>query len=77
MKFTEIAGGIRVFTTLEENELLEKFSKTDKVYKTQLSEREQIVVRKLVEKSILRRSKDKEDGKLYFSKNSTRPIRRS
>jgi len=77
MKFTEIAGGIRVFTTLEENELLEKFSKTEKVYKTQLSEREQIVVRKLVEKSILRRSKDKDDGKLYFSKNSTRPIRRS
>jgi len=77
MKFTEIAGGIRVFTTLEENELLEKFGKTEKVYKTQLSEREQIVVRKLVEKSILRRSKDKDDGKLYFSKNSTRPIRRS
>jgi len=77
MKFTEIAGGIRVFTTLEENELLEKFGKTEKVYKTQLSEREQIVARKLVEKSILRRSKDKDDGKLYFSKNSTRPIRRS
>jgi hypothetical protein len=77
MKFTEIAGGIRVFTTLEENELLGKFDKTEKVYKTQLSEREQIVARKLVEKSILRRSKDKDDGKLYFSKNSTRPIRRS
>jgi hypothetical protein len=77
MKFTEIAGGIRVFTTLEENELLEKFGNTEKVYKTQLNDREQMVARKLVEKSILRRSKDKDDGKLYFSKNSTRPIRRS
>jgi hypothetical protein len=77
MKFTEIAGGIRVFTTLEENELLEKFSKEDKVFKNQLDDREQMIARKLVEKSILRRSKDKEDGKLYFTKNSTRPIRRS
>jgi hypothetical protein len=77
MKFTEIAGGIRVFTTVEENELLEKFSKEDKVFKNQLDDREQMIARKLVEKSILRRSKDKEDGKLYFTKNSTRPIRRS
>ena len=77
MKFTEIAGGIRVFTTLEENELLEKFSKADRISKNQLDDREQMIARKLVEKSILRRSKDKEDGKLYFTKNSTRPIRRS
>ena len=54
MKLTEVLGGLYVMITEEENDLVVKyFSENDYVNETQLSERETVIIDRLVHKGVL------------------------
>ena len=67
MKFRKIASGIRVYVNLEEEALIEllEASKSKRLYKTELTEKQSLLGNQLVNKSILRRRKD--DKGLYYT----------
>ena len=71
MRFIEIAQGIQVAVSGEENKLYERIIKAEKgpVRKRDLSERDQYLANQLVNKSmIIRRRKN---GEIYFRKSQT------
>lgn len=54
MKLTEVLGGLYVMITEEENDLIVKFfSENDYINETQLSDRETVIVDRLVHKGVL------------------------
>jgi len=63
MRFVEFTSGLQTFVTKEEQDLIETMSKGP-VNKRDLSEREQVVARRLTEKSILIRQK--QDDSIYY-----------
>ena len=63
MRFVEFTSGLQTFVTKEEQDLIETMSKGP-VNKRDLSEREQVVARRLTEKSILTRQKN--DDSIYY-----------
>lgn len=57
MRYREIAGGIRVYVSQEEDTLVQKILEAGTAQKKSLDEREQEVARKLVSRGILNRVK--------------------
>lgn len=53
MRFVEFTNGLQTFVSGEEQELIEAISEKKLVSKKDLSERQQLVARRLAEKSIL------------------------
>lgn len=64
MRWVDIAGGIRITLSNEENDLVEKTRKNKKVKKQDLDEREKEIARKLVSKGVLNRTTEKD--KIFF-----------
>lgn len=57
MRYREIAGGIRVYVSQEEDTLVQKILEAGTAQKKSLDEREQEVARKLVSRGVLNRVK--------------------
>jgi DNA-binding NarL/FixJ family response regulator len=57
MRYREIAGGIRVYVSLEEDTLVQKILEAGQASKHSFTEREQEVARKLVSRGVLNRVK--------------------
>ena len=66
MKIVELINRIQIPITNEENELLTQFEGSESIYKTSLSERQQLLANQLVNKDILTRRI--QDGKVLFKK---------
>lgn len=66
MKIIELTNKLLLPITNEENELLEKFSDDNKIAKSALEDREQLLANQLTVKDILQRTN--EDGKIYYKK---------
>jgi len=68
MRFVEFTNGLQTFVSGEEQELIEAISEKKLVSKKDLSERQQLVARRLAEKSILVRQ-NKNDSIYYKLSN--------
>ena len=66
MKIIEVTNNLSLAITNEEHELLGRFSTEEKLAKSQLTEREQIIANQLTVKDVLLRTN--EDGKIYYTK---------
>lgn len=66
MKIIELTNKLLLPITNEENELLGKFSDDNKIAKSALEDREQLLANQLTVKDILQRTN--EDGKIYYKK---------
>lgn len=66
MKIVELTSKISIPITNEENELLAQFSVGDRIAKSKLTEREQLLANQLTVKDVLTRFN--EDGKIYYKK---------
>ena len=66
MRFVEIATGIQVAVSGEENKLYERIAKAEEgpIRKRDLSEREQYLANQLVNKSMITRRR--KNGEIYF-----------
>lgn len=64
MRYCEVAGGLRIPVSSEENTLVEKIRKGGTMEKKKLDEREREVARKLVSRGVLNR-KCADDGIKY------------
>lgn len=67
MKIVELLGGLNVAITNEEAELLRKIGEDKSIVKLDLSEREQLIANSLVNKNVLSRRKNEQNG-LYYSR---------
>ena len=65
MKINELISSFEIYTTIEEDKLLDKIKGT--VTPNQFTEREVRVIEALIKKSLI--SKKIEDGKVYLVKN--------
>lgn len=72
MKIIEIAGGINVTLSNEENVLLDKIKEKEKIFKNTLSEREKEIARILVNKGVIKRFKD--NKKIFFIYNKLEKV---
>lgn len=66
MKIVELTNKLLLSITNEENELLGKFSDGNKIAKSALEDREQLLANQLTVKDVLLRTN--EDGKIYYKK---------
>ena len=66
MKIVELTNKILLPITNEEQELLEQFDGDTLIAKSQLGEREQVLVHNLTVKDVLLRTNN--DGKIYYKK---------
>ena len=64
MRYVEFKTGLQTFVSGEEQDLIETIDEKGLVAKKDLTEREQLVARRLAEKSILTRQKT--DDKIYY-----------
>jgi len=64
MRYVEFRTGLQTFVSGEEQDLIETINEKGLVAKKDLTEREQLVARRLAEKSILTRQKTNE--KIYY-----------
>ena len=64
MRFVEFTQGYNTYVSGEETDLIEAIAKRGKVFKNELSEREQKVASNLASKSILIRQRT--DEKIYY-----------
>lgn len=64
MKYRDVAGGLRLYISNEEDHLVSKIEESGFASKTGLSEREQEVARKLVSRGVLNRLKN-DNGIMY------------
>ena len=64
MRFVEFTQGYNTYVSGEETDLIEAIAKRGKVFKSELSEREQKVASNLASKSILIRQRT--DEKIYY-----------
>lgn len=65
MKFRDVAGGLRIYISNEEDHLISKIEESGFASKTSLDEREQEVARKLVSRGVLNRLKN-DNGIMYL-----------
>lgn len=66
MKIVELTNKLLLPITNEENELLVKFSDGNRIPKSALADREQLLANQLTVKDVLLRTN--EDGKIYYKK---------
>lgn len=66
MKIVELTNKLLLAVTNEEHELLDKFSDGNKISKSALQDREQLLANQLTVKDVLLRTN--EDGKIYYKK---------
>lgn len=66
MKIVELTNKLLLPITNEENELLTRFSDGNKIAKSALEDREQLIANQLTVKDVLLRTN--EDGQIYYKK---------
>lgn len=66
MKIVELINNLKLPISNEEDELLSKFQTANAIYKTDLTERQQVIANQLVNKDVLTRRND--HGKILFKK---------
>lgn len=69
MRYTEILGGIQVYISNEENELVEAVQQKGRIREEDLDERQLEHCNNLIKRGVLMRQKD-ENGSLYFKEVS-------
>lgn len=68
MKIVELTNKVLLPITNEEHELLGRFSDSNQVAKSALTEREQLLANQLTVKDVLLRTN--QDGKIYYTKRN-------
>lgn len=71
MRTVLVSGGIETFVTVRESKWLDSHS-DDRVYKTDLTEREQLIAQQLVRKGVLNRHV--REGKTYYTRNTNKAV---
>lgn len=66
MKIVELTSNILLPITNEESDLMKRFVSEDKIAKSELDDREQVLANQLTVKDVLTRSL--ENGKIYYQK---------
>lgn len=66
MKIVELENKLQLPINNEEAELLERFTDSSPIAKSQLNEREQVLANQLTVKDVLLRTNN--DGKIYYTK---------
>jgi hypothetical protein len=70
MRFVEFTSGLQTFVSKEEEDLVEEINKNGSMNKKDLSERQQVLARRLAEKSILIRQKHNDNIQYKLSSNA-------
>lgn len=70
MRFVEFTTGLQTFVSKEEEDLVEEINKNGSMNKKDLSERQQVLARRLAEKSILIRQKHNDNIQYKLSSSA-------
>ena len=70
MRFVEFTSGLQTFVSKEEEDLVEEINKNGSMNKKDLSERQQVLARRLAEKSILIRQKHNDNIQYKLSSSA-------
>ena len=70
MRFVECTTGLQTFVSKEEEDLVEEINKNGSMNKKDLSERQQVLARRLAEKSILIRQKHNDNIQYKLSSSA-------
>ena len=70
MRFVEFTSGLQTFVSKEEADLVEEINKNGSMNKKDLSERQQVLARRLAEKSILIRQKHNDNIQYKLSSSA-------